>query len=261
KTNIWKKIEGFDFATMGTVVFFATFSLIFLFVSSVGALCMHYSLRAFNALFGGISPENPEHAMPAGVRGFTYCALGKGEWRPLTRKDLADQRQRIFHAQRLIGDAGYRESLMQRFFSEFSAGYMEGLHDRDSSPHRITGMVGTGFKRMLGNSESAGGSFDELRDEMRTELAEARADWSAAAIQERLPSDDLRQSLGYNPGERGRGNPFAFVSNLSGGRRKIREAEVSEDRRLADERGLPAPSERERLDAIDARAMRNSEPA
>ncbi|MFZ1989678.1 MAG: hypothetical protein WAW96_07885 [Alphaproteobacteria bacterium] len=225
KTDLWKKIEGFDFATMGTVVFFATFSLIFLFVSSVGALCMHYSLRSFNALFGGISPEHPEHAMPTGVRGVAYWALGKGEWRPRTRKDLADQRQRIFHAQRLIGDPGYREGLMQRFFSEFSAGYMEGLHDRDSNPLNV-----------------AGPKFEDLRNEMRTELAEARSEWSAEVIADRLPSEELRQSLGYNPEERLGGSPFGFVRNLVAGRRQIRDGGVIEDRRLADERGLPSAS-------------------
>lgn len=225
KTDLWKKIEGYDFSTLGTVVFFGTFSLIFLFVSSVGALCMHYSLRSFNALFGGISPEQPEHALPTGLHGVAYWALGKGEWRPRTRKDLADQRQRIFHAQVLIGNPGYREGLMQRFFSDFSAGYMEGLHERDANPLNV-----------------AGPKFEDLRNEMRTELAEARAEWTAADITERLPSEELRQSLGYDPGERMRGNPFGFVANLVAARRPIRGGEVIEDRRLADEHSLPDPS-------------------
>jgi hypothetical protein len=212
-----------DPESTGTVVFFGTFSLIFLFVSSVGALCLHYSLRSFNALFGGVSPEYSEHAMPSGLHGVYYWALGKGEWRPRTRKDLADQRQRILHAQRLIGDPGYREGLMQRFFSDFSAGYMEGLHDRDASPRRF-----------------AGPDFETLRNEMRTELSEARADWSAAELEERLPSVDLRQSLGYNP-RHASGSPFGYISNLMTGRRRFKDGGVLEDTRAADERSLPSP--------------------
>ncbi len=32
---------------------------------------------------------------PTGLHGVAYWAFGKGEWRPRTRKDLADQRLRI----------------------------------------------------------------------------------------------------------------------------------------------------------------------
>ena len=202
----WSKLRSLDFASLGTVVFFSTFSLIFLFVSSVGALCMHYSLRAFNALFGGVDSEHPEHALPEGLHGVAYWAFGKGEWRPRTRKDLADQRQRIMHAQRLIGDSGYREGLMQRFFSDFSAGYMEGLQDRELSPRKF-----------------AGAKFEDLRTEMRNEVSEARAEWSAEAIEERLPSIELRRSLGYNPD-----NKDSNANGYTSSRRNRRGEEVIE---------------------------------
>ena len=219
KNPLWNKFRSLDFNSMGTIVFFATFSLIFLFVSSVGALCMHYSLKSFNALFGGVTSEYPEHALPEGLQGVAYWALGKGEWRPRTRKDLADQRQRILHAQRLIGDPGYREGLMQRFFSEFSAGYMEGLHDRDGSPRKL-----------------AGKSFEDLRSEMRAELNEARGQWSAATIEERLPDVELRRSLGYNPDRRTNGSPFGYVSNLVASRRQPKDGGVLEEVREDDGR-------------------------
>ncbi|HXZ68833.1 MAG TPA: hypothetical protein VEH07_09610 [Alphaproteobacteria bacterium] len=223
--TFWNKVKKLDLASMSTIIFFATFSLIFLFVSSVGALCMHYSLRSFNALFGGISPEHPEHAMPTGVRGLTYWALGKGEWRSRTRKDLSDQRRRIFHAQRLIGDPGYRSGLMERFFAEFAAGYTEGLHRRDSSPRRF-----------------AGPDFETLRNEMSAARSEAAADWSVEAIADRLPSEELRQSLGYNPEERSGGRPFGFVRNLVAGQRQFRDGSVIEDQQLTNERDLPSRS-------------------
>ena len=214
-----------------TVVFFATFSLIFLFVSSVGALCMHYSLKAFNALFGGVSPEHSEHAMPGGLHAVAYWALGKGEWRPRTRKDLADQRLRITHAQQLIGEPGYRERLMQRFFSDFASGYMQGLQDRDASPRKF-----------------AGPKLEDLRDEMRTELTAARADWNAAMIEERIPSVELRRTLGYNPDGRTGGSPFGYISNRVIGRRAV-DGGVLEDnrddapaRRGATAARIPAPS-------------------
>ncbi len=114
---------------------------------------------------------------------------------------------------------------MQRFFSDFSAGYMEGLHERDSSPLNVTGP-----------------KFEDLRNEMRTELAEARAEWTAADIAERLPSEELRQSLGYDPEERRRANPFGYVTNLVTGRHRVGDNDVIENRRLADAHTLPSPS-------------------
>ena len=199
-----------------TVVYFATFSLIFLFVSSVGALCMHYSLKSFNALFGGVSSENAEHAMPGGVYGAYYWMAGKGEWRPRTRKDLADQRQRIRHAQVLIGHPTYRAGLMENFFSEFADGYAHGLHDRAASPRRLVGP-----------------DFDTLDREMHAALDEAGSNWTAAAIEERLPDVELRRSLGYNPD--GAGSPFGYVGNLVSGRRQRRD-EVIDDLRDEDMR-------------------------
>jgi hypothetical protein len=229
-SSLWHNAKNWDFATWNTVVFYSTFSLIFLFVSSVGALCMHYSLRSINALTGGVSPEHRESALPGGVLGVTYRVLGKGEWRSRTRKDLADERQRLAHAQRLIGDASYRGHLMDRFFAEFAAGYTEGLHDRDRSPRRF-----------------AGPDFDTLRGEMRTELAEARGDWSAAAIAERLPDVELRTSLGYDPDAGMPTGPFSYVANLVSGRGARDSGElVVEDRRRADTRAplsrVPPPS-------------------
>lgn len=165
-----------------TLVFFSTFTLIFLFVSSVGALCMHYSLKAINALFGGTESQHREHAAPGGLLGVSYWALGKGEWRPKTRKDLADERQRILHAQHLIGEPAYRANLMRKFFGEFAAGYMDGLQARESSPRKLMGP-----------------NYENLRTELRDAVDEARQDWSADAIAGLIPDNELRRPLGYNP--------------------------------------------------------------
>lgn len=61
-----------DPTSIETIVFFSTFTLIFLFVSSVGALCMHYGLKATDALFGGVGDERPERALPEGLAGVAY---------------------------------------------------------------------------------------------------------------------------------------------------------------------------------------------
>jgi hypothetical protein len=218
KSTLWSRFKATDFESAGTLVFFSTFTLIFLFVSSVGALCMHYSLKAFDALLGGVSPQHAEHKSPGALIGVAYWALGKGEWRPKTSKDLADERQRIFHAQRLIGEPAYREHLMSKFFAQYAAGYMEGLHARDSSPRKFMG-----------------GGYDELRDEMRTEMAEARADWAADAIAERIPDVELRRSLGYDPDARVDGGVFGFVSKMGSGQRARYGGRLVEDTRLSDE--------------------------
>jgi hypothetical protein len=207
--NWWTQLKSFinaaldDPESTGTVVFFATFSLIFLFVSSVGALCMHYSLKAFDALLGGVSAQHPEHKAPGPVYGLTYWALGKGEWRAKTSKDLGDERRRILHAQRLIGEPTYREHLMSKFLAEFSAGYMDGLQARQGRPRVM------------------GAGYDELRDEMRNEIGAVRSEWTAEAIAALMPETELRRSLGYNPDARvpGGGGDFGFVSKLIGGGR------------------------------------------
>lgn len=217
-----KAIKNMDFDSAGTVVFFATFTLIFLFVSSVGALCMHYSLKAFDALFGGVGAQHPEHKMPGLVHGVTYWALGKGEWRAKTSKDLADERQRILHAQHLIGNANYRQHLMSKFFAEFAGGYMEGLHARDASPRRLMGK-----------------SYEDLAGEMRGEVAAARDAWSADAIAESLPDEDVRRTLGYDPDRRVQGGLFSFVG---GGRKaKAQYGGKLSDRYEEDQAWLPRP--------------------
>lgn len=222
-TPIVQAIKKMDFDSAGTVVFFATFTLIFLFVSSVGALCMHYSLKAFDALFGGVGAQHPEHKMPGLVHGVTYWALGKGEWRAKTSKDLADERQRILHAQHLIGNPGYRQHLMSKFFAEFAAGYMEGLHARDASPRRLMGR-----------------SYEELADEMRGEVKAVREEWSAEAIAETLPDEEVRYMLGYDPNRRVHGNSlFGFVGN---GRRGKAQYGGRLDRYEDDAAWLPRPS-------------------
>ena len=180
--TFWGKLQSVDLDSAGTLVFFGTFTLIFLFVSSVGALCMHYSLQAVNALFGGVESERPEHKSPDGVLGVAYWAMGKGVWKPKTKKDLDEEHQRILHAQRLIGDPDYRANLMRVFFKEFAAGYTDGLHTRATSARRIIGPP-----------------LETLRDQMRDSIAHARDEWTAEHIAERLPPEELRTSLGYDP--------------------------------------------------------------
>jgi hypothetical protein len=230
--NWWTQLKSVinsaldDPDSTGTVVFFATFSLIFLFVSSVGALCLHYSLKAFDALLGGVGAQHPEHKAPGLLHGVTYWALGKGEWRPKTSKDLGDERQRILHAQRLIGEPTYREHLMSKFFAEFSAGYMDGLQARQGRPRVM------------------GAGYDELRDEMRGEIGVARSEWSAEAIAELMPETELRRSLGYNPDARlpGGGGNFGFVSKLIGGGRARDGGHLHGEDRTNDEAArLPGP--------------------
>ncbi|MFO1187737.1 MAG: hypothetical protein U1E87_10000 [Alphaproteobacteria bacterium] len=218
---IVQAIKKMDFDSAGTVVDM----LIFLFVSSVGALCMHYSLKAFDALFGGVGAQHPEHKMPGFVHGVTYWALGKGEWRAKTSKDLADERQRILHAQHLIGNANYRQHLMSKFFAEFAGGYMEGLHARDASPRRLMGR-----------------GYEELAEEMRGEIAAARDAWSAEAIAETLPDDDVRYMLGYDPNRRVHSNTlFGFVGNGRRGKAQYNGGRLS-DRYEEDPAWLPRPA-------------------
>ena len=166
-----------------TYIFFGTFGLIFLFVSSVGALCLHYSLHALESLFGGTESERRERA----IAGHHYF-FKAGEWRPKTRKDLDDQRHRINHARMWIGDSKYRASLMDRFFAEFAAGYMDGLMDR---------MNGKGFFGGKMNRDE----FDQLRDDMKFAVQSAADEWTPEAIQATLPQPEVRQMLGYRSPE------------------------------------------------------------
>ena len=177
--------------------FFGTFGLIFLFVSTVGALCLHYSLHALQALFGGTDSERREHAL-AGHHYF----FQRGEWRAKTRKDLDEQRHRIRHASAWIADPDYRANLMDRFFAEFAAGYMDGLMDR---------MRGSLFGGR-GNREE----FDQLRDDMRYAVETASAEWDRGRIEASIPNPEMRKVLGYRPAEARDRRGFSFLGGFRG---------------------------------------------
>jgi len=101
--------QGYE--TAKTVLFFASFGLIFFFVSSVGALSLHYSLEAFTSFTGGTRGERAEsdHA------------------RDRRDRNHSDLNMKLLRAEKVQQQIRYPEEATTQFLSMFANSYVEGL--------------------------------------------------------------------------------------------------------------------------------------
>jgi len=111
--------QGYE--TAKTVLFFASFGLIFFFVSSVGALSLHYALGSFNSFTGGTRGEKAEsdHA------------------RDTRDRDHSDLNMRLLRAERAREYARHPKTAAIQFLNMFAAAYLEGIED--GSRYRLFG--------------------------------------------------------------------------------------------------------------------------
>lgn len=113
--------EGYQ--TAQTLLFFASFGLIFFFVSSVGALSLHYALTAFNSFTGGTRNEKAQsdHA------------------RDSRDRDHADLNMKLLRAEKVQEQIRNPDEATAQFLSMFANAYTEGLVSgklRNKGPQR-----------------------------------------------------------------------------------------------------------------------------
>jgi len=103
-----------DYDSMSTLLYFLTFGSMFLFVSSVAALMLHYGTHLLYELVGNFSPERAE-------------SFYRKSWRDKSRTDLAAQALRARMAVTEITDPCKREEMLKTHLSAYASAYMEGL--------------------------------------------------------------------------------------------------------------------------------------
>ncbi len=103
-----------DFETAKTLLFFASFGLIFFFVTSVGALFLHYAIGAGVAFTGGIRGEKAEHDVARDSRDREHADMAR-------RLSRAKEVQQIFSSEKELRDA------ITQFINEFGDAYEDGL--------------------------------------------------------------------------------------------------------------------------------------
>jgi hypothetical protein len=101
--------EGFE--TAKTLLFFASFGLIFFFVSSVGALSLHYSMAAFTSFTGGTRGEKAE----------------SDHSRDRRDRDHSDLNMKLLRAEKVQSQIRHPEEATAQFLSMFTSAYTEGL--------------------------------------------------------------------------------------------------------------------------------------
>jgi len=101
--------EGFE--TAKTLLFFASFGLIFFFVSSVGALSLHYSMAAFTSFTGGTRGEKAE----------------SDHSRDRRDRDHSDLNMKLLRAEKVQAQIRHPEEATAQFLSMFTSAYTEGL--------------------------------------------------------------------------------------------------------------------------------------
>jgi|GEM_PF-2920169 len=114
------------YQTAKTVLFFASFGLIFFFVSSVGALSLHYSLTAFTSFTGGTHDERAQSDHSRDARDRSH----------------SDLNMRLLRAERAREYARHPKSAATQFLNMFAAAYLEGIED--GSRYRLFGRNGSG---------------------------------------------------------------------------------------------------------------------
>jgi len=113
--------QGFE--TAKTVLFFASFGLIFFFVSSVGALSLHYGLTAFNSFTGGTKGEKAQ----------------SDHKRDSRDRDHSDLNMKLLRADKVQQQIRHPEESTAQFLSMFASAYSEGLVNgklRNNGPKR-----------------------------------------------------------------------------------------------------------------------------
>ncbi len=135
-------VEGFE--TAKTVLFFASFGLIFFFVSSVGALSLHYALAAFVSFTGGTRGEKAESDRKRDSRD----------------RDHADLNMKLLRAEKVQQQIRHPEEATEQFLSMFSNAYAEGLVEgklRNNGPKRqgLEEMLNRALEAVLNRAPSA----------------------------------------------------------------------------------------------------------
>lgn len=103
-----------DFETVKTVLFFASFGLIFFFVTSVGALFLHYAIDAAVSFTGGIRGERAE----------------SDEARDSRNRDHSEMARRLRRArkvQEMFDTRGEAREIITQFLNDFGDAYERGL--------------------------------------------------------------------------------------------------------------------------------------
>ncbi len=142
-----------NFETFQTVLFYMSFGMIFFFVSSVGALSLHYSIAAFTSFTGGTRGEKAQsdHARDARDR------------------DHADLNMKLLRAEKVQTQIRHPEEAVAQFLSMFASSYSEGLvrgRVRNNGPKR-RGLEELLMKSLEGATTSPGGPRDEVESEGR----------------------------------------------------------------------------------------------
>lgn len=105
-----------DFETAKTLLFFMSFGLIFFFVTSVGALFLHYAISAGVAFTGGIRGEKAEHDSARDSRDREHSDMAR-------RLIRAREVQAMFRTREDLRDA------ITQYINEFGDAYEDGLDE------------------------------------------------------------------------------------------------------------------------------------
>jgi hypothetical protein len=152
-----------DLRTYETLIWLASIGLVFLIVTGIGALSLHYALYGLNGIFGG----KVYHA-----HGFRT---------PM--QDLYTERLRADAALAYYADAKARHRLMHKHIADFVTSYYEGFAKRRG-----------GLMRLI-----AGGNMKDERLQQLEEVAEmARREWSPDFVAERLEQGHMVEGM-YHP--------------------------------------------------------------
>lgn len=140
-------VSNQDFETAKTVLFFTSFGLIFFFVTSVGALFLHYAIHAAVSFTGGIRGERAESDAARDARDRDHS-------------EMTRRLRRARQVQEMFDTRGEAREIITQFLNDFGDAYERGLDAyRDSGSNNERSQRSADARQLLADMNQAISDF------------------------------------------------------------------------------------------------------